>query len=194
MPSIFRAFLAISAACLLVVGCGSDPSGSGGPGGDEHSLGWGMDLADGVRDSELPNGELFYIACIDVNEEGEPETNIPWQFYYAVPSDSTNLLIVVVQYNGMTTHYWETETALPLVSLPDYDDAGPWLTAVSDTLGAEFDDWEEYALMVKGNDYPEYPQVLNVAIIQYMSPDTTEQLTAIVNADNDTFLGYVGSP
>ncbi|MBD3276702.1 MAG: hypothetical protein GF388_00225 [Candidatus Aegiribacteria sp.] len=186
--------LCFTAAVVLVAGCGSNPSGSGGSGAAQYSLGWGRNLADQVRDTELPDGLLFMISCIDVNDEGEPETGLPWQFYYADPADSSNVLIVLVQYIGTTNHYWEDSTNVPVTELPDYDDAGPWVEVAKDSMGTAYEDWEEYALIVKGNDYPEFPLITNVAVLQFMSPDTTEQATAIVDSDNDSFLGLITYP
>ena len=190
MSSRYMSAICLLSSILLALACGSDPSGSGGSGG-EHSLGWGQDLADQVRDSQYPEAELFYIACVDINDDGERETAVPWTFYYADSSDTTNVLAVIVQYIGTTDYFWQNETTVPLSPLPDYDDAGPWLDAARDSLGADYSDWEEYALTVQGNEYEEYPLTLNVAIIQFMSPDTTEQLSAIIDADSNTLLGYV---
>lgn len=189
MISYFKVTMSLLAAVLLVFGCGSDPTGVFIP--DDHSLGWGLALAGEVRDSEFPDGVLFMVSCIDINDEGEPETAIPWQFYYAETSDSTNVLIVMVHYTGTTNHLWEDSTSVPLGQLPDYDDAGPWVSAARDSMGSTYSDWEEYALVVKGNDYPEFPVVLNVAVLQFMSPDTTGQLSVILDSDNDNVLGII---
>jgi len=184
--SYSRVILSLLATVLLVFGCGSDPAGVIIPA--EHSLAWGLNLANPVRDSEFPDGVLFMVSCIDINDEGKPETAIPWQFYYAEPSDSSNVLIVMVQYIGTTNYFWEDSTTVPLGELPDYDDAGPWLNAARDSMGSAYSDWEEYALVVKGNDYPEFPVVLNVAVLQFMSPDTTSQLSAVIDSDNNNVL------
>ncbi|MCK5116490.1 MAG: hypothetical protein KAR44_07800 [Candidatus Aegiribacteria sp.] len=186
--SYTKVILSLLAAVLLAASC-SDPTGAIIP--DDHSLGWGQALADAVRDSEFPDGVLFMVSCIDVNDEGDPETAIPWQFYYAEVSDSTSVLIVMVQYIGTTNHIWEDSTSVPLGSLPDYASAGPWVSAARDSLGSAYSDWEEYALVVKGNEYPEFPVVLNVAVLQFMSPDTTSQLSVILDSDNDNVLGMI---
>ncbi|MFO8183101.1 MAG: hypothetical protein R6U39_02900 [Candidatus Aegiribacteria sp.] len=191
MLRFFRAGSLIAAAGLVLFGCGSDPAGSGGLLPDEHSIGWARNLADPVRDLELPDGVLFMISCIDINDEGQPENLIPWQFYYTEPSDSSDVLIVMVQYTGTTNHFWEDDTSVPISELPDYDDAGPWVNSARAGMGQGYSDWEEYALIVKGNDYPEFPMALNVAVLQFMSPDTTEQLTAIINSDTDSLLAII---
>ncbi len=186
--SYWRVILSLLAAVLLVASC-DDPTGTVIL--EEHSLGWCCVIANEVRDTEFPEGVLFMVSCIDINDEGEPESAIPWQFYYAETSDSTNVLIVMVQYLGTTNHFWEDSTSVPLGALPDYDDAGPWLDAARDSMGSDYSDWEEYALVVKGNDYPEFPVVLNVAVLQFMSPDTTSQLSVILDSDNDNVLGII---
>ncbi len=188
MISYFKVVMSLLAAVLFAASC-NDPTGAIIP--DDHSLGGGLALADAVRDSEFPEGVLFMVSCIDINDEGEPETAIPWQFYYAETSDSTNVLIVMVQYIGTTNYLWEDSTSVPLGQLPDYDDAGSWVSAARDSMGQEYSDWEEYALVVKGNDYPEFPLVLNVAVLQFMSPDSTGQLSAIINSDNNSVLGII---
>lgn len=188
MISYFKAVISLLAAVLLAASC-NDPTGAIIP--DDHGLGWGLALADAVRDSEFPEGVLFMVSCIDINDEGEPETAIPWQFYFAETSDSTSVLIVMVQYIGTTNYLWEDSTSVPLGQLPDYDDAGPWVSAARDSMGAAYSDWEEYALVVKGNEYPEFPLVLNVAVLQFMSPDSTGQLSAIINSDNNSVLGLI---
>jgi len=189
MPSGIRFALSLTAAAALMLACGSDPTGEGSSGYDEHSLGWGREIADEVRDSEYPEGELFYILCPDLNDEGEPEEGVPWTFYYAAPSDTTNVLAVIVEYyTGNTTTVWQTETTVPFVDMPDYDDAGPWVSAARDTLGSEYSQWEEYALNVQGNNYPDFPLVLYVAILQFMSPDSTDQLSVIMDADESSVL------
>ncbi len=186
--SYLKVILSLLAAVLLAASC-NDPTGVIVP--DDHSLGWGLNLADAVRDTQFPDGLLFMVSCIDINDEGDPETAIPWQFYYAEPSDSTSILIVMVQYIGTTNYIWEDSTSVPLGSLPDYASAGPWLDAARDSMGSTYSDWEEYALIVKGNDYPEFPVVLNVAVLQFMSPDTTSQLSVILDSDNDNVLGMI---
>jgi hypothetical protein len=189
MKSLLAISLSLFAATLLVIGCDSNPASIITP--VQHSLGWGLNLANAVRDSEFPAGVLFMESCIDIDDEGNAETAMPWQFYYAEPSDSTNVLIVMVQYIGTTNFFWEDSTSVPLGQLPEYNDAGPWVTAARDSMGSAYSDWEEYALIVKGNDYPDFPVVLNVAVLQFMSPDTTSQLTAILDSDNDTVLGLI---
>jgi len=188
MRLYFKVALSLLATVLLAASC-SDPTGAIMP--DDHSLGEGLALADAVRNSEFPEGLLFMVSCIDINDEGEPETAIPWQFYYAETSDSTNVLIVMVQYIGTTNFLWEDSTSVPLGQLPEYDDAGSWVSAARDSMGQEYSDWEEYALVVKGNDYPEFPLVLNVAVLQFISPDSTGQLSAIINSDNNNVLGLI---
>jgi len=188
MQSFVKVLLPLFIACMLIIGCDNDPTGLV---PDDHSLGWGIALANAVRDTEFPSGVLVMASCIDINEEGDPETAIPWQFYFAEPSDSTNVLIVMVQYIGTTNFLWEDSTSIPLGQLPEYDDAGPWVTAARDSMGSAYSGWEEYALVVKGNDYPDFPLVLNVAVLQFMSPDTTSQLTAILDSDNDNVLGLI---
>ena len=188
MISYFKLVMSFFAALLLVASC-NDPAQVIVP--NEHNLGWGLNLADAVRDVQFPDGVLFMVSCIDINDEGEPENAIPWQFYYAETSDSTNVLIVMVQYIGTTNYIWEDSTSVPLGKLPDYDDAGPWLDAARDSMGSAYSDWEEYALVVKGNDYPEFPVVLNVAVLQFMSPDTTGQLSVILDSDNNNVLGII---
>ena len=188
MQLFLRISLSLFITCMLIIACGNDPTGIT---GDDHSLGWGLALADAVRDVQFPDALLFMISCIDINDEGDPETAIPWQFYYAEPSDSTSILIVMVQYIGTTNYIWEDSTSVPLGALPDYTDAGPWLAAARNSMGSAYSDWEEYALVVKGNDYPEFPVVLNVAVLQFMSPDTTSQLSVIIDSDNDNVLGMI---
>ena len=183
-----RVIFSLLAAVLLAASCG-DPTGAIVP--DDHSLGWGRALANAVRDSEFPAGVLFMVSCIDVNNDGDPETAIPWQFHYAEASDSTNILIVMVQYTGTTNHIWEDSTSVPLGKLPDYTDAGPWVSAARDSLGSGYSDWEEYALVVKGNEYPEFPVALNVAVLQFMSPDSTEHLSVILDSDKNNVLGII---
>jgi hypothetical protein len=188
MTRVLRILVCFAGACLIASGCGDDPSGPGSLLPDDNSLGWGQDIADEVRDSEYPGGHLYMISCIDVNESGEPETGLPWQFYYGAPGDSNNVMIVMVQYFGTTNVFWETDPTVPTGELPSYDDAGPWVEASRNQMGSQYDDWEEYALIVKGNDYPEFPWVINVAVLQFMSPDTTEQMTAVIDSDTDSVL------
>ncbi|OPL19238.1 MAG: hypothetical protein AVO35_11715 [Candidatus Aegiribacteria sp. MLS_C] len=188
MPRILRVTACLLASGLIVAGCGDDATGPGGILPDDYSLGWGREIADGVRDSEYPEGYLYMISCIDVNDSGEPETAISWQFNYGAPGDSNNVLIVIVQYIGTTNTLWESDPTVPDGELPDYDDAGPWVEAAREQLGSQYGDWEEYALLVKGNDYSQFPWVLNVAVLQFMLPDTTEQMTAVIDADTDSVL------
>lgn len=187
----FRIFVSFAAAVFLVLACGSDPTGSGEPSYGQYSLGWGQDLADPVRDEQLPDGVLSMITCININDEGELEFGIPWQFYYVDDSDTTEVLVVLVQYLGTTNYLWGDTTSIPMGELPDYNDAGPWLDAARDSLGSAYDDWEEYAMTVNANPYPEFPWVSNVAIIQFFSPDTTEQVSAIIDADENDVLAII---
>ena len=182
-----KVILSLLAAVLLAASC-SDPTGVIAP-PDDHSLGWGQALADAVRDTQFPDGLLFMVSCIDINDEGDPETAIPWQFYYSDSLGSDSVLIVMVQYIGTANYIWEYSSSAPLGFLPDYASAAPWLDAARDSMGSTYSDWEEYALVVEGNDYPDYPLVLNVAVLQFMSPDTTGQLTVILDSDNDKVLG-----
>jgi hypothetical protein len=181
--------LSLSAALLLVIACGGSSAGpGGGTSYDQYSLGWGRNLANPVRDAQLPDGVLFMITCINIDDEGLLEFGMPWQFYYAEPNDPDSLLIVMVQYIGTTNHFWEDSTSIPVAELPDYDDAGTWLDAARDSMGAAYEDWEEYALTVNANPYAQFPWVSNVAILQFMSADTTEQASVVLDADENQVL------
>lgn len=183
------AVLAASVALVISAGCDTDPAGIITP--VELDLGSAIGYAKPVRDSLLPDGEMFMVSCIDVDDEGFPETGVPWQVYYADPADSSEILIVMVMELGATTHLWQDSTSVPLGVLPEYDHAGPWVEAAKDSLGQQYSNWEEYALVVKGNEYPDFPLVLNVAVLQFMSPDTTEQISVILDSDNDSVLGFI---
>ncbi len=189
----FKIFIPLMATALLVFACGSDSTGPSGGGTTygTYSLGWGQDLADPVRDAQLPNGDLFAISCVDINDEGNLEFGIPWQFYYVDPADTTSMLIVMVLYTRNTTYLWEDSSTVYSTELPDYNDAGPWVDAARDSMGPNYDDWEEYALTVVGNPYTQFPWVSNVAILQFMSADTTDQASVILDADDNQVLQII---
>ncbi len=182
IPFVFGVF--------LVMACGNNPVGSQHEGSQyaEHSLGWGRELAEKVRDQKLPKGDLFMISCMDVDDEGKQEFGIPWQFYFVDPADTSVALMVAVQYIGNTTTMWEDSMAVSVTELPDYDSAGPWVTAARDTLGAEYDDWEENSLLVVANNDPDLPLVSDVAMLQFVSPDSTRLLNVVIDADDNTPL------
>lgn len=179
----------LAAAAVLIAGC-DDPAGLGEllP---EHGLGWGRELADSVRDEEFPEGSLCMASCVDVDDEGRAETGLPWMFVYRAQADTTDLFVVLVQYVGTTDHYWDDSLTVPPGQLPAYDDAGPWVTAAKDSLGAAYADWEEYALLVQSNDYPQFPQAVNVAVLQFMEPDSTGQISVVLNPDQGSVLGFL---
>jgi hypothetical protein len=176
----------------LVPGCTSSTGGGDGDGdGDGHSLGWGRNLADAVRDTELPDGLLYNIACVDVTDDGEPEENLPWQFYYAeLPGgDDEDVLIVVVQYDGSTDTFWETDSSLPPDGLPDYDDAGPWVEAAADALADEgYPDWIPRSLAVEPYDEDDFPGTENWAVLVFVPEDFQGQANIAVDADTNEVL------
>ncbi|HUT99139.1 MAG TPA: hypothetical protein VM054_08690 [bacterium] len=174
----------------LVPGCASS-TGDGDGNGDDHSLGWGRDLADAVRDEELPDGSLYNIVCIDVTDDGEPEEDQSWQFYYAeLPGGpDEDVLIVTVQYNGSTFTIWETDSSLPLEGLPDYDDAGPWVEAAAEALADEgYPDWLPQSLVVEPYDGDDFPGTTNWAALGFVPPDSPGQATVAVDTDTNDVL------
>jgi hypothetical protein len=187
-----KLFLTLVCALGLVLapGCASS-TGDGNGDGDDHSLGWGRNLADDVRDAELPDGSLYNIACIDVTDDGEPEENLPWQFYYAeLPGGpDEDVLIVVVQYDGSTDTQWDTDSGLPPVGLPDYDDAGPWVEAAAEALADEgYPDWLPRSLAVEPYDGDDFPGTENWAVIVFVPEDFQGQANVFVDADTNEVL------
>jgi len=180
----FLTALLCTLVLALVPGC---TSSTGDGDGDGHGLGWGRNLADGVRDAELPDGVLYNIVCADITPDGEPEENLPWQFYYAeLPGeDDEDVLIVVVQYDGSTNTQWDTDSSLPPEGLPDYDDAGPWVEAAIDAMADEgYPDWLPWNLAVEPYDGDDFPGTVNWALIIFVPEDF--QREAVVAVDTDT--------
>ena len=104
-----------------------DGDGGGDGGGDERSLVWARNLADNVRDTELPEGSLCNICCINVTDDGDSDRKAPWEFYYTehLGCRDEKVLIVSVEYDGTTRTIWNSYFNIPPEGLPDYDDAGP---------------------------------------------------------------------
>ncbi len=198
MRSSIKTLLALLCTLVLalVPGCASSTGDGGGDGdgdgdGNGHGLGWGINLADAVRDAEMPDGVLYNIACIDVTGDGEPEENLPWQFYYAeLPGGADeDVLIVIVQYDGSTNTMWVTDSSLPPEGLPDYDDAGPWVEAAADALADEgYPDWLPQSLFVEPYDGDDFPGTENWAVLVFVPEDYTGQANIAVDADTNEVL------
>jgi len=196
MRSSIKITLALLCTLVLALapGCDSSTGDGGGDGdgdGNGHSLGWGRNLADAVRDAELPDGTLYNIACIDVTDDGEPEENLPWQFYYAeLPGGpDEDVLIVIVQYDGSTDTQWETDSSLPPEALPDYDDAGPWVEAAADALADEgYPDWIPRSMVVEPYDGDDFPGTDNWTALVFVPPDFQGQANVVVDADTNEVL------
>lgn len=192
MRNSIKILLALLCTLVLALapGCAST-TGDGDGDGDDHSLGWGRDLADGVRDTDMPDGVLYNIACAYVTADGEPEENFPWQFYYAeLPGGpDEDVLIVLVQYDGSTYTLWETDSSLPLAGLPDYDDAGPWVEAAADALADEgYPDWLPMSLFVEPYDGDDFPGTVNWAILTFVPEDLQREAIVLVDADTNEVL------
>jgi len=192
MRSSIKILLALLCTLVLalVPGCASS-TGDGDGDGDGHSLGWGRALADAVRDTELPDGSLYNILCPDITADGEPAENIPWNFYYAeLPGEEDeDVLIVTVQYDGSTFVTWDTDSSLPPVGLPDYDDAEPWVDAAIEAMDAEgYSDWNPWWLFVEPYDEDDFPDTVNWTVIAFTPEDFQQEAIVAVDADTNEVL------
>ena len=176
----------------LLIGCNDDTTtGPDNEGQSDHSIGWAINIANGVRDNQFGEAELIGVICADIQDNGEPEVNMPWQVFFAeVPSPDGRVLEVIVMYDGSTTVFWENDSSLPVTPMPEYDDAGPWVTTARNGIGAEYANATALSLLVGPNEYEEYPDVANMVIINFYDDSTGTQIIALVDADDNEFVHF----
>jgi len=203
MRLVYRLILAVA----LVLGVGllgctstSDGDGDGDGDGGAHGLGWAMDLADPVRDAQLPGGSLIGIANGDITDTGEIDENGFWHLFYAMldAGAAAQYLVVNVAYDGSTVFYDENDMGdygyNPEIwdyslEIPGYRDAEPWVTAAQDALDAEGGaEWVHRILEVFTNDFTDYPGTQNMAYFMYTDANYYPVAFVLVDADTDEVL------
>jgi hypothetical protein len=186
-----------------LLGCTSTTDGDGGGGGGgggAHGLGWAMDIADPVRDSELPSGELFWILNDNITDGGEIDDTGVWVFLYA---DRDVLLAdefvgVYVFYDGSTIFYDEDDLEGQgydpsiwdgLDDIPGYRDAEPWVTAADEALADNGDpEWAQRVLNVFSRTDEDFPGTDNLALFMYIDEGHMPVAIIYVDADTDDVL------
>lgn len=196
-----KKFIVLSAlACVislpLLVGCNDDTTtGPGEEDQSDHSIGWAIGIANGVRDNQFGEAELIGVICPDIQDNGEPEVNMPWQVFFAeVPSPDGRFLEVIVMYDGSTNVFWENDSSLPATPMPEYDDAAPWIATARNGIGAEYANAIAITLLVGPNEYEDYPNVANMVTINFYDHVSGTQIIALVDADENEFVHFETGP
>jgi hypothetical protein len=193
---IMKAYIGLILAVLIAFGLGlvgcKETTGPDDGNGD-HGLGWALDIANPIRNAEFPGAKLFCIVCNDINDNGELEApGDIWHLFYAeLPSPGDKYLDIVVSYDGSTYELWDTDTSVPPMILPEYRDAKTWVTAARNGLDAPYSGWNVFALIVTPNEDPDYPDTINIVIIEFEPEDLSGQAIAFVDADTNEFLGAI---
>jgi len=197
MRSVFRLMLAVALVLGLgLLGCTSTSDGDGDGDGGGHGLGWAMDIADPVRDDQLPGGSLIWILNDNVTDSGEIDQTGVWVFLY-VSRDARaadEFIGVYVFYDGSTLVYdeddlkdegYDPEDWSDLDEIPAYRDAEPWVTAADNALDDYGNpEWVQRVLNVYSRTVEDFPGTDNLVLFMYI--DENHQTVAIVYVDADT--------
>jgi hypothetical protein len=176
---LFVGLLVLSLLAFLP-GCVSTTDSGDGNEGDSGSYEWALNIAEGVRDSELPGGFVFHFVAAYVDGDGTIRPEGTWHIHFYHQED---VLVVVVLSSGQTTT--ETDTDTGKTELPAYTNANvsDWLTAGD----GEVDGNAEYDYRILSCDKYEggsYDGVGYTTVISYF--DTSTGWVAIVEIDADT--------
>jgi hypothetical protein len=199
-------FLLVLALVLGVGLLGCEETGTDGDGdgdGDGRGLGWAMDIADPIQDTELPGGSLVWICNNNITDTGEIDQTSLWLFIYTMldVSAAERFLGVAVYYDGSTVVLdeddLEDEGYYPdefegLEEIPSYRDAEPWVTAAEEALD-EYGDlyWTQRVLNVF-SDLEDFPDAGNIAFFMYIDADNYKTVALVwVDADTNEVLDVV---
>ena len=128
---------------ILILGCATGTDGDGGY--PRLSLGWAYEIAEGIRDTEFPDGELVVIIGVRLDGNGLIEEQVllydldepAWNFYFQDNDDSTGFWIIVYPDGSVASqgiYYFGYDT------IPTYYDAAEWVHVADDLVS----DYEEY--------------------------------------------------
>jgi hypothetical protein len=208
MRLVLRLMLASALVLGLgLLGCDSATDGDGGGDGDGdgggHGLGWAMDIADPIQDTELPDGSLVWICNNNITDTGEIDQSGAWLFIYTVldVSAAERFLGVAVCYDGTTVVLdeddLEDEGYYPeefegLEAIPSYRDAEPWVTAADGALDDYGDLYWTLRILNVFSDLEGFPDAGNIAYFIYVDTDNSRTVAHVwLDADTNEVLDVI---
>jgi hypothetical protein len=180
---------------LFLAGCpGGSESGEGCANGGNTNLGWALNIAHGVRDSELPGARLVEILGFpDVSGRitKEEPTN-DWSFYYFRGTDPDYEYLAVTVYCDGTTFSFDPGGAITFTGIPDYTDAAGWIAqADQETQGLSF---YYRAVQVFADEDDGYPTADTVAFVSYDDEGYDKVAYVVFDADTSDLLDVELNP
>ena len=195
MKRLFSVLLVLGLGILLVTGCAQEQAPSNGNGA--HGLGWALNIANGIRDTQLPGAKLNQIAGSYVNINGEItqggggilEGGL-WSFSYYKGNDE---FLAVNVYYDHPTDYHDPGGAMYLQEIPPYMDAAAWVQAADSAIAVTF---ISRAVQVFADAEDWHPTADNLAIIYYYPDDPPRDhiVEVHIDADTSTVLGVYPGP
>ncbi len=151
---------------------------------EDHSLGWALSIANGIRDAEMPGAKLVEIlGSVDAHGEiTESEYTNEWSFYYYLQNgENYQSLGVTVYYDG-STFSWDPGGTICNFEVPSYKDAKPWVQKADNAIGGITFTYRGIQVFADYDDI--YENVENTVYVYYHTPDG--ELEAYVLLDSDT--------
>jgi hypothetical protein len=208
MRLVYKLILALTLVLGVgLLGCTSTTDGDGGGDGDgdggDRGLGWAMDIAEPIRDTELPGGSLIWILNDNITDSGEIDQTGLWALLY-VDRDvlaADEFIGVFVYYDGTTIVLDEDDLEdegydigelSVLEDVPSYRDAEPWVTAAEEALDGYGDlGWTQRVLNVFA-DNESYSGTDNIAFFMYIDAEGCQTVALVwVDADTNEMLEVV---
>jgi hypothetical protein len=151
---------------------------------EDHSLGWALSIANGVRDAKLPGAKLVEILG-SVDAQGEitqSEYTNEWTFYYYLQNgENFESLGVTIYYDG-SAFSWDPGGTICDVEVPSYKDAKSWVQKADNTISGITFTYRGIQVFADCDNI--YANVENTVYIYYHTPDG--ELEAYVILDSDT--------
>jgi hypothetical protein len=168
---------------IFSISCSKEDSSS-----DKHprSLAWGLDIANNIRDKELPDGYLVEILSGNIDDNGNIMPSEKWDFYYVDTSvQNNNYLCVTVNYNG-TTEFSDPQSVIDFNKISDYASAAEWINIADQEMKKNHYDFVNRFIQVFA------PDVLHTYVgVYYGHPIQGNAYVCVwLNADTNEFIEF----
>ncbi len=164
---------------ILYLSCTNDNSSDN---SHSRSLGWGLDIANKIRDKELPNGYLVEIQSGNIDSKGNLMPSEQWDFWYVDTSaQNINYLHVTVNYSG-SADFSDPQSVINYNKIPEYTTGAEWIDAADQVMERNHYKFVSRYIQVFAPDnlppvvgvYYDYPQDGSPYVCVWLNADTNE--------------------
>jgi len=154
-----------------------------------RSLEWARDIADGIRNDELSDGELFEFLVRYIDENGllESDASSPWVIRYYIHQYPPDTIRVKVYADGETDY--STYDGESKITLPAYsnDNVSAWVKTADAEVDEENLDYDYRWLWCYHSYIEEDP--CNLAYVRYYVGNDDAVATVVIYADTGEVFG-----